>query len=97
MFLNFINSLKVDITRQTAFLEACDWSEEDLAVLLQHTDEVIYEIKKSNMLINSFEQFESLFIEKMSAHTPERQIHIILKHLKNDLQSNVIDEETAGY
>jgi hypothetical protein len=93
MFLNFINSLKVDISRQTEFLEACDWSEEDLAKLLQHANEAIFEINKSITMIDSFDEFEALFIERMSKHTPESQIHIILKHLKGSLQNNVLDKE----
>jgi len=92
MFLNFITSLKVDIIRQTELLEACDWSEEDLAVLLQCTDDVIFEIKKLDILIDSFAQFEKIFIDKMSVHAHESQIHIVLKHLKNDLQNNKISE-----
>ena len=50
MFLNFINSLKVDITRQTELLEACDWSEEALTKLLQRANEAIFEINKRGFL-----------------------------------------------
>ena len=93
MFLNFINSLKVDITRQTELLEACDWSEEALTKLLQRANEAIFEINKTNMLIDNFKQFEVLFTERMSIHTPKSQIYIILKHLKDDLQNNVSDKK----
>ena len=90
MFLTFINSLKIDISRQTEFLEACDWSEEELAELLQNT---LLEIKKEDMLINNFKEFEDLFIDKMSTYASSNQIHIILKHLKNDLQSSMSTED----
>ena len=93
MFLNFINSLKVDITRQTELLEACDWSEEELTKLLQNANEAIFEINKTNVLIDNFKQFEALFSERMSIHAPKSQIYIILKHLKDDLQNNVSDKE----
>ena len=95
MFLNFINSLKIDIARQTELLEACDWSEEDLSALLQHTSDVIFEIEKSNILIDNFAQFEALFINKMSVHVPERQICIVLKNLKNSLQSSDTNKEVG--
>tara|TARA_Y100000592_G_C5452344_1_gene309439 strand:- start:797 stop:1087 length:291 start_codon:yes stop_codon:yes gene_type:complete len=93
MFLTFINSLKIDISRQTEFLEACDWSEEELAELLQNTEKALLEIKKEDMLINNFKEFEDLFIDKMSTYASSNQIHIILKHLKNDLQSSMSTED----
>ena len=93
MSLEFITSIKMGLVRQTELLEASDWCEDSANTVLEHAAHVVENIK-SNYDINSFKEFEQQFIADMSIYAQESQIIIILDHIRNGWENNMMSKKT---
>jgi sulfur relay (sulfurtransferase) DsrC/TusE family protein len=91
--MNFkhLQTVKLNIERHTELLEACEWSEELLHILLEKTKSTLQDLESCFFILDSFEEFSEKLSSRMLEYATDDQIIIILKYLERDLEvTNVI-------
>ena len=83
--------MKMGLTRQTALLEASDWCEDSANTVLERATQVVSDIKANNNIKN-FKEFEQQFIADMLIYAQESQIIIILDHIKDGWENNMMSK-----
>lgn len=85
MLFNSIFNILTSLSSHTALLESCNWSEDELNLLLNQCSEIINSMRPDQF--NSYNDFEEEFCNRVENFTTEDQRVILKDFLLREFRS----------